>query len=625
MRSLSERQTLVLELLRESGKSLTGADLSSLLGISPRTLRNDITRINRLAREPIINADSSGYQIHRDAYQELLRGGEIEESSTDNRLLIFLLNHPSTDIYEVAMACYQSEGSVKPAIERLTGKLKQYRLEIVTRGPRIELGGTELDKRRILGYLIGNALDSSRSNLAELLPEVDLSGVQQVLEIALVDSDQQLDDITEQNLVINIAIALQRSSHNEELAELAAKSPIPPEAERVLTGLRTAGYPLTESSEVVITRLVSIALQNIAGASITSHQDVQDVVAGAVDTCIQRFDLVTQRDKLVDSLTQHTLRLIARRDTFAIFRNGLRDSLRTMSPFIFDIAVYLAHDVCSRLNLEITDDEISLFAIYLGLYTSNSDRSPNAITATIVCPRYQILREWLLTRLVEIFGDRLDIVDVVATLAEATATETELIISTVGTNGEQRVVPISALCSELDIDSIESSIVRATERSERNQITRTLGRFLSSELFFVDHQFLDADQTIDFLGGKLVAQGRVPDDYIASVKVREGYSSTAFAPRFAVPHSMDFIANQTSIAVLIPKAPINWGELDVVLVLMLAINPDDYEDFSFFYQQLIRQLCRPDVLSRLRQIREFEPFREFLAAKMVSSTEAETN
>lgn len=46
--SFTERETLVIEVLREAGRPIVGAHLADLLGISPRTLRYDIGRINRL-------------------------------------------------------------------------------------------------------------------------------------------------------------------------------------------------------------------------------------------------------------------------------------------------------------------------------------------------------------------------------------------------------------------------------------------------------------------------------------------------------------------------------------------------------------------------------------------------
>jgi lichenan operon transcriptional antiterminator len=265
----------------------------------------------------------------------------------------------------------------------------------------------------------------------------------------------------------------------------------------------------------------------------------------------------------------------------------------------------------------VTDDEISLFAIYLGLYTENGDDAPDAVRVTIVCPRYQTLREWLLARFVEHLGEKVAIVDVVTTMQAADATDCEVIVTTIsGGNSVRPVVEISALCSEMDLDTVRAEVARIREERLRRRTGSALARFLDPRLFFVDAQHRSSADTIDFMCDQMIAIGKVPASYAQSVKVREEYSSTAFAYRFAVPHSMDFIAHQTTIAVLIPKAPIKWGETDVVMVLMLALNQDDYIDFTWFYQQLVHLLCDPELFSELRGKRDFSSFREYLAAQL---------
>ncbi|MCL1841529.1 MAG: PTS sugar transporter subunit IIA, partial [Propionibacteriaceae bacterium] len=131
-----------------------------------------------------------------------------------------------------------------------------------------------------------------------------------------------------------------------------------------------------------------------------------------------------------------------------------------------------------------------------------------------------------------------------------------------------------------------------------------------------DVQMPDSDAAIDFLCAQLVATGKVPDDFAASVKIREEYSPTAFVHRFAVPHAMEFMAYETTIAVLIPRQPIHWGESDVVMVLMLAINRDGIAEFSAAYQPLVHLLCQPDIFAQVHSLREFDDFQRFLTEKV---------
>lgn len=625
----SERESLMLEVLREAGRPMVGAHLADLLGVSPRTLRYDIGRINRTRGVPLVESDAAGYSLNLASYRQAL-SQELPVTSAlgdDERLLVYLLDHEQCDVYDIARDCFVSESAVRSATARLAPRLEAHGLTLVQAGARISVEGSELDRRRVLGGLVREATNvaiGSQWRLRRLLPDIELDAVDAAIEKALQGWDEPLDDISRQNLVVNLAICLQRSGHPMDPVPGQGAAGRPDErADAVLAEL-LAAFPsrtVGENDRAYLRRLVGVALANAASDE-PGDDDGQDdvigeVVGDAVDDCIAHFDLKVQRDRLVTSISQHTRRLVARKATLVYFRNGLRESLRTRSPYLYDVAVYLAHKISSALEVWVTDDEISLFAIYLGLYTDTGDDAPDTVRATIVCPRYQTLREWLLSRFVEHLGEKLSIVDVVTTMQSADATDCELIVTTTGGGNTSRpVVEISALCSEMDLDSVRAEVARIRDERLRHRAGSALARFLDPRLFFVDAQFKGSAETIDFLCAEMIAAGRVPASYTASVRVREDYSSTAFAYRFAVPHSMDFIAHQTTIAVLIPPAPIRWGETDVVMVLMLALNQDDYIDFTWFYEQLVQLLCDPELFSELRSKRDFPAFREYLAAQL---------
>jgi lichenan operon transcriptional antiterminator len=627
--SFSERESLILEVLREAARPIVGAHLADLLGVSPRTLRYDIGRINRMRGVPLVESDAAGYSLNLAAYRQAL-SQELPVTSAlddDERLLVYLLDHELCDVYDAARDCYVSESTVRSATARLAPRLEAHGLTLALNGSKIVVHGSELDRRRVLGSLVReatNAAIGSQWRLRRLLPDIELEAVERAIEKGLEGWSEPLDDISRQNLVVNLAICLQRSAHPMEPHVDQPGSETSDKRTAGVLGALLDAFPsrmVSEGDRVYLQRLVWVALDNSTsddpGVEGAEDAAISEVVTHAVDDCVAHFDLKVQREKLITSITQHTRRLVARKATLVYFRNGLRESLRTRSPYLYDVAVYLAHKISSSLEVWVTDDEISLFAIYLGLYTDSGDDSADMVRVTIVCPRYQTLREWLLARFVEHLGEKLAIVDVVTTMQAADATDCEMIVTTTGGgNASHPVVEISALCSEMDLDSVRAEVARMRDERLRRRTGSALARFLDPRLFFVDAQLKSSAETIDFMCDQMITAEKVPTSYTMSVKVREDYSSTAFAYRFAVPHSMDFIAHQTTIAVLIPKAPIRWGETDVVLVLMLALNQDDYIDFTWFYQQLVQLLCDPDLFSELRSKRDFPSFRDYLAAQL---------
>ena len=117
----SERESLLLEVLREAGRPMVGAELADLLGVSRRTVRYDIGRINRLRGSALVNSDRAGYSLNLDAYRGVLRDAPWAASvlDDDERLLVHLLDHEERGLYDAATECYLGESAVRSAVTRL--------------------------------------------------------------------------------------------------------------------------------------------------------------------------------------------------------------------------------------------------------------------------------------------------------------------------------------------------------------------------------------------------------------------------------------------------------------------------------------------------------------------------
>lgn len=630
MVTFTERESLLLEVLRETARPVVSADLADLLGVSPRTLRSDVSRINRL-REPIIESNGSGYALVLEAYRRILNEAPLVSSvlDDDERLLVYLLERPESGLYDAANDCFLGESAVRSAITRLATRAQDHDLTITLRGAHIRLDGSEANRRRLLGDLVRDAMNDPVGGVARLerlLPDINLHRLENTLDCTVVSPFGGLDDPVRQSLLVHVAISIQRYNDPVEVGTLAQT---PAAVRRYTDDLLAAledeypDRPLGAKDQALLLQVIGVALDSALPVSPPPGLDEESVsaaVAEAVDDCLAQFDLHAQRDKLIENVTAHTMRLIARNATLVFFRNGLRESMRIRSPYLYDVAVYLAHHIATTLNVRMNDDEISLFAIYLGLYADHHDVAADAVSITIVCPAYLTLREWLLSRLLEHFGDRITIKDVVSRPDDADGSNSDLVVSTVGTtNITTPVVEISALCHSRDLEAIGTGIAHIRTVRDHRRMAGILTRFLDRRVFFVDRSFETSDDAIEFLCSKLEATGRVDSEFSASVRIRERYSSTAFANRVAVPHPMELLAKETTIAVLIPSGPIRWGASEVSMVLLLAVNQADESDFTCIYEPLIRMLCQPSVFSELHRVRDFDAFLAYLARGLATA------
>ena len=90
----SERQSLLIELLSELDHVITGRELADLLGVSPRTLRYDISRINGMAKADVIEASPKGYLLNRPIYNDLVARNSLlgTELGHQERILLYFFN-----------------------------------------------------------------------------------------------------------------------------------------------------------------------------------------------------------------------------------------------------------------------------------------------------------------------------------------------------------------------------------------------------------------------------------------------------------------------------------------------------------------------------------------------------
>ena len=623
MPTLTERQGVLLQLLSEMTDPITNAALADLLGVSPRTVRYDIARVNRLTNAPLIEAARGGHLLNLPEYRRLVkRLASVDRAGDDReRILLAMVNGFDGDLFELAQQQMMSDATVRTLIRELNEQLAERNLRIASVCGVLRLEGTEFDRRRLMGDLLSAALSDPHGvagRVASVLPDVDLERVRRVVEHNLQLMRPAVGDMDLWNLSMNAAICLQR--YESPLEGAVAGEPTGPEAVRVserlvdelaiefptrLLGRNDRHYMGVLLNALVGTRQAPGELRDVAVGP-----DLEYIVGEAIRDAVSHFNLKVDMERLQSALTGHVRRLLGRSGKIVYFRNSLRESLRTRSPVLYDVAVFLAHRLSTALRLEISDDEIGLLVIYIGLYIEDDDSELREVRAVVVCPEYQTLRDWILANLAAVFSNRLHIVEIVSSAAEVPLVDVDLILITTGeTSSSADAVQISALLSDIDIERIGKGIDAVVRSRLRSRIEAGIESFLSPELFFRDLEFASARETILNLCGHLQEAGVVPGGFTQSVLLRESYSSTVFAQRFAVPHAMEFMASETKIAILIPKKPIDWGEDSrVSMVLLLAIKNDDYESFVAFYQAFIRALYDPDVFSRLRAAEGYVEF-----------------
>ena len=98
------------------------------------------------------------------------------------------------------------------------------------------------------------------------------------------------------------------------------------------------------------------------------------------------------------------------------------------------------------------------------------------------------------------------------------------------------------------------------------------------------------------------------ENYKSDVMKRERISSTSFVQGFAVIHSIEITTSESCIATLTLSNPVQWGNFEVRLVILLAIREEDNRLLSIFFDWLSNLVMDSQKLSALLSAKDQNEF-----------------
>lgn len=150
--NISHRQEKILEKLSLSQQPSTASQLSKELGVSSKTIRNDIQQLNQLSELPVI-LSKAGAGFFLNQKNSLFQQTKIEKQSDNSafELLTRLLDQKECDFYQLADEFFISESTLDRIVKELNTKIAKNdpRLLIKRRQNQLFIEGDEAAKRRV--------------------------------------------------------------------------------------------------------------------------------------------------------------------------------------------------------------------------------------------------------------------------------------------------------------------------------------------------------------------------------------------------------------------------------------------------------------------------------------------
>ncbi|GAA3768525.1 BglG family transcription antiterminator [Microbacterium kribbense] len=632
------RPDRLLALLVRAGDWLTAARLADALGVTPRSVRSYVTALNaRVGPELAVESGAQGYRAGPGAAAAAALAADDAATPQDRlHTLVRALLDADTgiDVYETADRLHISSATLEADLGRVRALLTGTALALERSAQRAQLRGTEGAQRRLLSRLIHDEMDAGafdlralRRTLGEQRLGADALGrFEAALRSRLGEHGYYINELGISDVLTHIAIAADRVAHGRalEAATDAAGGPAAEPIDRLLgdlvaehLGVSLGAADRRHLATLVLTRVVTPGPAAPEASASPIEPEVEAAVRELVTQAADEYLVDIVHEDFIRRLALHVQNLRYRAGEQAWSRNPLTRSLKSTYPMIFDVAVWMAGGLAERLGIALPDDEIAYIAMHLGGRVERSRRSEQLLTAMIVCPGYYELHELLRSSIDRSLGQAIEVVGVETRVdPDWAAIDTDLILTTIDAPplGE-RVVRIQPFLTDADIERTQAAASRIRRGRRLARLRTELERYFDPDAFLAPLPDGDPEQTIRTLGGLLVAQGVIDDDYVQRAIARERLSSTAFTDALAVPHAIGMTATRTVIAVGIADPSIAWGPDRVQVVAMVAFSEADREAFQTVFEQLVEVFNEHDSVARiLRRATDFTSFLDELVA-----------
>ncbi|MCD7034548.1 BglG family transcription antiterminator [Metabacillus sp. GX 13764] len=636
---LNTRTAAILRELMRSEAPMTSEYLAKLIGVTSRTIRNDIKELNAYILESgasIHSIRGTGFQLEiedsgkfRKLLQEIVKDEAEETPSLPKDRIHYLLKRlllakGYSKLDDIADEMFVSKSTLNNDLRDVKEILHAYGITLEKR-PNFGLRckGEEFKIRLCIADHVFNTFEidfDPKTVGIESITKEDITAIRSTILKNIEEHGITISDIGLSNLLIHIAIAITRIQNKNYVNVISAELDDLKErkqykvAEEIVFSLEkiySIQFPAAEIAYITIHLLGTKIISELH----FSEQDMQ----GMMDSCLyllinqivgrinEELHIGINHDKeLFIAMSLH-LKPALNRSRYGInLPNPYLNDIKSNYPLAFQAAVIAGAVIKQELNMEINEHEIGYLSLHIG--AAMERRQKGIKRCMIVCASGVGSARLLESKIHSAFPREIEIAGTTPyyNLPKAELSEIDFIISTVPVPYDLPVpvIQVNTILGESDLDKIESTL---KERSSHAIF------YLRKPLVFLNQDFQERDEVLRFLSSNLYAAGFVTEDYLNAVLEREALSPTSYGNLVAIPHPMTPQTEESFWTICTLRNPIDWGGNRVQFVCLLNVGRNSSDNLQDMYDMLIKIVDNSQLVQKAVKCKTYDQLSCLLA------------
>ncbi|GMQ58726.1 BglG family transcription antiterminator [Vallitalea sediminicola] len=613
----TERQLKILEILIKNTAGIIGSKIALRLRVSDRTVRNDISVINRCLKKYnccISSSNKIGYYINSkdipliaSLLLEYNNEQRLDDINIRYKFLIGkILFSEQQHINNIADELFVSPQTVYKDLIKLQSII----------GDKVEAELFTIQNEIV--YTTENEEVIRKVFVALLEEEITRKTTVYSLEISnLLDGFYNQDDFNIlSNFIKNIfkehSIVLSDDSFLM-LVWVLYFSIIRNQINRKLSGF----YVNKKSSKIIIEILKEVVdkfdelyindigfldsfmwtLKLFNPSTEDINQQHQNIMQEFYDEVLKKYGFdITSCKEVYSNLTTHMDYMLRRLEEGYEYDNTARDLIKKKYAYAYEIAMLIVPIVYRYKKKYLIDSEVSYIALYIEFYFENIFQSIKVVlVSSNLSGMVNFTKQWIIKN----FPNQIQIIDVIPVYqleAFLKAQEVDLIISMTDIIkvDNKTVYVIDGLPKDVDRVNIYEHLNRCCHSNKTEQL---IEKKFDEKYVSIYEEEVTFEKVIYDLSRKLYDDKYIDnhEKFYKDVIEREINYPTFLSEHFMVPHPLYTFSKKSIVSVAIIRKPIKYKDKQVKLIFLLAsqakVDKEIQELFQLFKQMGPNKKC----------------------------------